>query len=110
MGGFFGKIKDMGGMIKQAQEMQNKITEIKSELEEKEYVGTSGAGAVVVVATGKMKITKIEISPETIKNNDKETLEDLIMIAINNALVKSSEDIATKIGAVTGGLNIPGLM
>ena len=71
---------------------------------------TSGGGAVKVVVTGKMLVDSIEIDPEVVDPEDVDILQDLIITAINGAIEEAQELASSKMGALTGGLNIPGLM
>ena len=99
----------MQAMLKQAQQMQESIEKKKAELEEKEYVVTSGGGMVEVTVTGKHEIKAIGINPEIVDPEDVEMLEDMLMAALNEAMRKIDDDEETELAAVTGGLNIPGL-
>ena len=101
--------KNMGNVIKQAQKMQEEMERIQSEIEEKTVSAKSGGGMVEVVANGKKEILSIKINPDVIDPDDAETLEDLVMVAVNEA-IKQADDMMTEgMSAVTGGLNIPGL-
>lgn len=103
----------MGGninnMLKQAQKMQKQMEQMQAELEEKTVEATSGGGAVTVVVSGKKEVKSIKISPDAIDLDDVEMLEDLILVAVNDALSKADEMMASEMGKITGGLNIPGL-
>ena len=99
----------MQAMLKQAQQMQENIEKKKAELEEKEYVVTSGGGMVEVTVTGKHEIKAIGINPEVVDPQDVEMLEDMLMAALNEAMRKIDDDEEAELAAVTGGLNIPGL-
>ena len=81
----------------------------RTELEEKEYVVSSGGGMVEVTANGKHEIKAIGINPEVVDPEDVEMLEDMLLAAINEAMRKIDEDSEKELSAVTGGLNIPGL-
>ena len=107
--GMGGGPQNMQAMLKQAQQMQENIEKKKAELEEKEYVVTSGGGMVEVTVTGKHEIKAIGINPEVVDPQDVEMLEDMLMAALNEAMRKIDDDEETELAAVTGGLNIPGL-
>lgn len=107
--GMGGGPQNMQAMLKQAQQMQESIEKKKVELEEKEYVVTSGGGMVEVTVTGKHEIKAIGINPEVVDPEDVEMLEDMLMAALNEAMRKIDDDEETELAAVTGGLNIPGL-
>ena len=81
---------------------------IQTELESAKIEGSSGGGAVKATVTGKMRVESITIDPEVI-SEDVELLQDLVTAAINEALDKAQEMASTRMGAVTGGLNIPGI-
>lgn len=81
---------------------------IQTELESAKIEGSSGGGAVTATVTGKMRVDSITIDPEVI-SEDIELLQDLVITALNEALDKAQEMASTRMGAVTGGLNIPGI-
>ncbi len=101
--------KNMGSVIKQAQKMQEEMERIQDELEDKTVEATSGGGAVTVTVSGKKEIVSLKIQPEAVDPEDVETLEDLITVAVNDAIKKADDMMAEGMSAVTGGLNIPGL-
>jgi DNA-binding YbaB/EbfC family protein len=104
---------NMTQMLKQARDMQKKIEQVQSELDELEVAADAGGGLIKVVVNGKQQILELNISPETL-DEDKELLEDLIISAINKALSKSVEESQNRMneatGSLLGGLNIPGLI
>ncbi len=97
-------------MLRQAQMLQQKMAKIQEELGNETVEASAGGGAVTVVATGHQKIQSIKISAEVVDPEDVEMLQDLILAAINEALDKSRELAANRLGALTGGFKIPGLM
>lgn len=101
--------KNVSNVIKQAQRMQEEMEKVQGELEDKTVQATSGGGAVTVVANGKKEIVSLKISPDAIDPDDIETLEDLVMVAVNDAVKQADEMMAEGMSAVTGGINIPGL-
>ena len=101
--------KNMNSVLKQAQKMQEDMERIQSELEEKTVQSTAGGGMIEVVATGKKEIVSIKIKPEVVDADDVETLEDLILVAVNDAIKKADDMMAEGMSSITGGLNIPGL-
>ena len=101
---------NMNNMMKQVQKMQQDMAKLQSELDDREVEATAGGGAVKVVATGKKNIVSIDISPEVVDDDDIEMLEDLIVAAVNEALVKADEMVNDEMAKITGGMNIPGLM
>jgi len=103
-------MKDMGNVMKQAQKLQAKMQRLQEEMAEKTIETTSGGGMVKVVASGKQQIISIQIEKEVVDPDDVEMLEDLILAAVNDALLKSQEMVTQEMSKLTGGLNIPGLM
>ncbi len=91
-------------LLKQAQRMQRQMEETTRELEEKEYSAQAGGNAVSVVITGKKEVKSVTISPEAVDPEDVETLQDLIVAAMNEALKMVEEDSKEKLGKFTGGL------
>ncbi len=100
---------DMGSLLKQAQEMQRRMQEIEQELAERIVEGSAGGGAVKCTVNGRMELRSIRIDPEAVDPDDVGTLEDLVTVAVRQAL-QAAKDIADQERArVTGGLNMPGL-
>ena len=100
-------MKNIMGMMKQAQELQQKMQDAQAEIAELEIEGSAGAGMVEVRLSGKGDIRGIKIDPSLINPDDVEMLEDLIMAAHNDAKSKSEAAIAEKMQSVAGGLNLP---
>jgi len=96
-------------LMRQAQELQAKLAKAQEELAEAIIEASSGGGAVTVTVNGQQQILSVKISPEAIDPGDVEMLEDLVLAAVNEALTKSQELAAKRMGKLTGGLNIPGL-
>ncbi len=96
-------------VLRQAQQMQAKLIKAQEELEKATVEASSGGGVVTVVVSGQQQLRSIKISPEAVDPDDIEMLEDLIMAAVNEGMEKAKELAASQIGAITGGLNIPGL-
>lgn len=94
-------------MMRQAQRQMAQLQKIQEELESATVTGTAGGGAVSVVMTGKQMVESVMIEPEAAE--DVELLQDLIAAAVNDAVAKAQELAAAKMGAITGGMNIPGL-
>ncbi len=97
-------------LMKEAQKMQAKIAKMQEELKEKTVEASSGGGMVKVVCNGQQEIINIEIEPELLEEKDVEMLQDLILVAVNEALRRSREIAEEEMGKITGGLNLPGLM
>jgi len=98
---------DMQKMLKQAQQLQAKMEKAQQELEKETLEVSSGGGAVTVVITGHQQIRSVKIAPEAA--GDVEMLQDLVLTAMNEAVKKSQEMAASRINALTAGMNIPGL-
>lgn len=96
-------------MMRQAQQLQQRLAKMQEELEGMTVEATAGGGMVKAVATGKQTITSITIDPEAVDPDDLEVLEEMVMAAVNEALQKSQDLAQQKMAAITGGLNIPGL-
>ena len=103
-------MKDMGKMMKQAQQLQSKMLKLQEEMADKTVETTSGGGMVKVVANGRQQVLSIQIEKEVVDPDDVEMLQDLVLAAINDALIKSQEMATEEMSKLTGGLNIPGLM
>ncbi len=95
--------------LKQAQQMQARLAKVQEELETQTVEASSGGGAVKVVATGKQTIESIEIDPSAVDPEDVEILQDMVLAAVNDALAKSQELVQERIGAITGGMKLPGM-
>jgi len=95
--------------MRQARQLQQKLEKAQQELEKATVEASSGGGAVTVVITGNQQVQSVKISPEVIDADDVGLLEDLVLTAVNEALRKSQELAADRLGDITGGLKIPGL-
>jgi DNA-binding YbaB/EbfC family protein len=95
--------------MRQAQELQAKLAKAQQELGNLTLEASSGGGAVKVTIDGQQNIQSVKISPEVINSDDVELLEDLVLTAVREAITKSQEAAAQRLGGLTGGLKIPGL-
>ena len=100
-------MKNIGNLMKQAQQMQSKMQEMQAKLGETEVTGASGAGMVEVVLNGKGEMKKLTVDPSVIDPSDKEMLEDLILAAHNDAKAKAEAMMQDEMKKLTGGLNLP---
>jgi len=91
-------------------QMQAKLMKMQEELANETVEASAGGGAVTVVMNGHQEVKSIKISPEAVDPEDVETLEDLVLTAVNEAAAKSRELAAKRLGAITGGLRIPGIL
>ena len=103
-------MKGMGNMMKQAQKLQTKMLKLQDSLGDKTVEATAGGGMVKVVASGKQQIMSIKIEKEVVDPDDVDMLQDLVLAAVNDALVKSQEMVSEEMGKLTGGMKIPGMM
>ena len=101
-------MKNIGDLQRMAKEMQANMEKAQTELGELTVTGTAGGGAVTVIMTGTQDAREIKISKDAVDPTDVETLQDLVLAAVNDALARSKELAAQKLGGVTGGLKLPG--
>lgn len=94
-------------MMKQAQQMQQKITDLQGELEQREVEGVAGGGMVKLTLTGKNTLLKLSLDDSLLDKDEKEMLEDLIIAAHNDAKKKVEDMFAEEMGKVTAGLGLP---
>jgi DNA-binding YbaB/EbfC family protein len=96
--------------MKMIQQMQNKMAKIQEELEQTTVEGSAGGGVVTATVNGQRAMQGIKIDPSAIDPEDVEMLEDLVLTAVQDAMEKASQLGEEKMGALTGGMKIPGLM
>lgn len=94
-------------MMKQAQEMQKKITDLQEEMEKREVEGVSGGGMVKATLTGKGNAVRLVVDKSIVDPEDKEMMEDLIVAAFNDARKKVDDMMNEEMGNVTGGMGLP---
>ena len=104
-----GGAQNMNAMIRQAQKMQDEITTLQEDIENREFSATSGGGAVSVVVTGKKIIKSLTINKEVVDPEDVEMLQDLVISAINEAVNQVESTTETEMSKITGGVSLPGL-
>ena len=98
------------GLLKQAQQMQANVNKIEKELNASTYYGTAGGEAVKVEVNGGYEITSIEIKDELLEKDGKEMLQDMVLLAVNSALSAAKKDREEKMGLVTQGIKMPGVL
>ncbi|MED3661431.1 YbaB/EbfC family nucleoid-associated protein [Ureibacillus sp. FSL K6-8385] len=98
---------NMQSMLKKMQKMQKEMLQAQEELNAKEFEGTAGGGMVKATVNGERKVLDISIDPSVVDPEDVEMLQDLIIVAINEALKKVEEETAATMGKFTQGLNLP---
>lgn len=101
--------KMLGGFMKQAQALQEKMAKVQEEAANKTIDATAGGGMVTVQVNGRQQILSIKIEPEVVQSDDVDMLQDLILAAVNEGIRKSQEMMSEEMKGMTGGLNIPGL-
>ena len=100
---------NMQQMMKQAKMMQEKMAETQEELKKMEFEASAGGGAVKVRVNGDQEILEVKLNTEMIDARDLEMVEDMVMVAVNDAIKQSKDEAKNKMAGLTGGLNIPGL-
>ena len=100
-------MKNLGNMMKQAQQMQAKMAEMQEALDKVEIAGSSGGGLVEVRLTGKGEMRKVTIDPTLVDKDEIEVLEDLVVAAHNDAKAKVEAHVAEEMSKVTGGIQLP---
>lgn len=104
-----GGMPNMGNMMKQAQKMQKEVEEKQKEMNEKEFEVTAGGGVVTVKINGKKEVLAVNIKEDVVDPEDIETLEDLVMAAMNEAIRTADETVNKEMEKITGKMNMPGL-
>ncbi len=102
-------MKDLSGMMKQAQKLQAKMMAMQEEVGNRTVSAQAGGGMVEAVVNGRQELVSLRIDPEVVVAEDVEMLQDLILAALNEALNRSREMMAAEMAKLTGGMQIPGL-
>ncbi len=105
-----GRAPGGGDMMAQLQKLQEEMLQAQEALGEETVEVSVGGGAVVVVMTGHQRLQSVKIDPAVVNSEDVEMLQDLILAAVNEAIEKSQNLAADRLGALTSGLGLPGLM
>ena len=100
-------MKNLGNMMKQAQQMQTKMAEMQTRLGVMEVTGISGGGVIQATLNGKFELKRIKIDPDVVNREDVEMLEDLVLAAFNDAKNKVESTVQEEMSKLTGGLNLP---
>ena len=100
---------NMQGLMKQAQKMQEDMQNLRAELDEREYEVKAGGGVVTVKINGKLEVLSIDIDPEVVDPDDVETLSDILVAGVNEAIRKVNDTNEEEMGKVTGSLNMGGI-
>ncbi|MCL2099622.1 MAG: YbaB/EbfC family nucleoid-associated protein [Oscillospiraceae bacterium] len=107
--GMGGGPQDMNSMLRQAQKMQEDMAVLQEELDAREYEISAGGGAVKIKITGTKEVKSIGIEPEIVDPEDIETLSDILIAGINEAIKRVEETNAEELGKITGNLSLPGM-
>ena len=100
-------MKNLGQMMKQAQEMQARMAEMQAKLDQVEVTGAAGGGLISVTLNGKGELKRIKIDPSLVDRDEVEVLEDLIVAAFNDGKSKVEAHVAEEMAKLTGGLKLP---
>ena len=99
----------MGGLLKQAQELQTRMAQAQEELARKTVEAAAGGGMVRVTVNGQLALAAIQIDPAVVNPQETDMLQDLVLAAVNEGLRRAREMAAEEMSKITGGLKIPGL-
>ena len=105
-----GGMPNMKNMMKQVQKMQKQMEETQKKLEESIVTTTAGGGAIEIVINGKKEIQSVTIDPDILDPEEVDMLQDLIMVAVNDAISQVTKQSEEEMGKITGGMNIPGIL
>lgn len=100
----------MGGLMQQLQRMQEEVVRVQESLKDETVTATAGGGMVTVVMNGHQELVSLSIKPEAVDPNDVEMLQDMLIAAFKSAQEQARALAAERLGAVTGGISVPGLM
>ena len=95
-------------MMKQAKIMQKQMEKVQDELKGMQFEASSGGGAVKITVNGEQEVLKVKVNKNIVDPDDIEMLEDMVLVAVNDAIKQSKDEAKNKLAGVTGGLNIPG--
>ena len=98
-----------GDMMRRVQKMQEDMQSAQQEVEASVFEASAGGGAVLAKVTGKKELLEVQIQPEAVDPEDMEMLQDLIVAAVNEGLKQADAAMEEKMGAITGGMNLPGM-
>jgi DNA-binding YbaB/EbfC family protein len=99
----------LGNIVKQAQELQERLTRVQEEAAAKTVEASAGGGMVRVTVNGKLEVVRLSIEPQVLQGGDVEMLQDLITAAVNEGIRSAQRLMADEMNKITGGLKIPGL-
>lgn len=102
-------MKNLTGLMKQAQKLQSKMAEMQAEVGNRTITAQAGGGMVEAEVNGRLELVRLRIDPEVANPDDVDMLQDLILAAVNEALNRAREMMAQEMAKLTGGLQIPGM-
>jgi DNA-binding YbaB/EbfC family protein len=102
-------MKDMQGILRQAQQMQERLARLQEELAGKTVEASAGGGMVTVVVNGRQEVVSVRIEKEVVSPEEVDLLQDLVAGAVNEAISRSRKMMAEEMTKITGGMNLPGL-
>jgi nucleoid-associated protein EbfC len=100
-------LKNIGQMVKQAQQLQAQMGEIDEKLKSARFEASAGGGAVEATVDGRQRLVGLKIKPESLKSGDAELLEDLILAAVHEAQARAEENVKQLLGPLAGGMKLP---
>ncbi|MFN8545763.1 MAG: YbaB/EbfC family nucleoid-associated protein [Candidatus Binatia bacterium] len=106
-----GKGFDLGGLFRQAQQLQEKLSAVQEELGSRTVEGSAGGGMVTVTVTGRLEVVSVRIDPSLLEQHDAEMLQDLVVAAVNGGIRAAQQMMQDEMGKLTGGLGLklPGM-
>ncbi len=107
--GMGGGMGNMQGMLQKVQKMQAEMAKVQEDLQNRNFEGSAGGGAVVAIVSGKKELVEVKLNPSAVDPEDVEMLQDLIVAAVNDAMRIIDETTEAEMGKVTGGMNLPGM-
>jgi len=103
------KAPGLGNILKQAQELQERLAKVQEEAAGRTAEGSAGGGMVKVIVNGRLEVVRVHIEPSVLQSGDAQMLEDLIVAAVNQGIRAAQRQMADEMSKLTGGLKIPGL-
>lgn len=103
------KAPGLGNILKQAQELQERLAKVQEEAAGRTAEGSAGGGMVKVTVNGRLEVVRVHIEPSVLQSGDAQMLEDLIVAAVNQGIRAAQRQMADEMSKLTGGLKIPGL-
>ena len=103
------KAQGFGNIVKQAQELQERLAKVQEEAAARTVEGSAGGGMVKATVNGRLEVVRVHIEPAVLQSGDTQMLEDLIVAAVNQGIRAAQQQMAEEMSKLTGGLKIPGL-